>query len=216
MERWQQYCESLTYPNKHILVCDNSDDVNYKRLLEKRGLECLYVNPGGKGNIEYITESQNRLRQYAIDENFDWIMSLEVDVLPPIDNLIELLLFHKKPVVGLTYYIGKDENSRLMLQIINGDREYSSLLNLIHPYDSLFINGEVKPIGSIGLGCLLIHKSVFKKIKFRFEKNMNAHADTFFALDCHYNNIPIYCDTSMICEHDNLDWNKLHKQIRIL
>ena len=53
---------------------------------------------------------------------------------------------------------------------------------------------------------MLIHRSVFKRVKFRAVEGVDAHPDTLFALDLDGLNIPQYLDTSIYCEHRNTSW----------
>ena len=73
--------------------------------------------------------------------------------------------------------------------------------------DLCFLNGELKKVGHVGLGCVLINKQVLNKITFRIEEEYPEHsADSFFANDCFDNNIDIYVDTSLIAKHENRKW----------
>jgi len=79
-------------------------------------------------------------------------------------------------------------------------------LNFERNEDLCFIDGNIKKVSHVGLGCVLIKKNVLKKIPFRFEKGIGIHPDSFFAEDCFKNKISIYADTSVICKHENQAW----------
>ena len=72
--------------------------------------------------------------------------------------------------------------------------------------DILFVDGNVKDVFSCGLGCTLIHKSVFEKVKFRSDFKQTYHPDSCFAEDCYYLKIPINVDTSILLKHENSRW----------
>jgi len=70
------------------------------------------------------------------------------------------------------------------------------------------LTGELIQIASCGSGCLFIHNSVLKKIKFHYSKQHDVPErdyfvfdDVFFCKDLSKLKIPIYADTSMICKH---------------
>jgi len=62
-------------------------------------------------------------------------------------------------------------------------------------------------VGACGLGCVLIHKDVLKKIKFRFDKKYEGFDDIWFAYDAFNNNFKIFADTSIKCKHLIKGWN---------
>ena len=68
------------------------------------------------------------------------------------------------------------------------------------------LDGSLLKVAMAGIGCALIDKSVLRQIGFRWEKGVDKHPDTFFAEDCASLGIPIYCDTSVVCEHRNKQW----------
>ena len=72
-------------------------------------------------------------------------------------------------------------------------------------YESL-IDGGLMEVFSGALGCTLIRKDVFSKIKFRYEKGKNQHPDTWFAQDMYLQKIPIFVDTNNFCKHLNKSW----------
>jgi hypothetical protein len=78
--------------------------------------------------------------------------------------------------------------------------------NFLGSDDTCFIDGTLKKVASVGLGCVLIKTDVLKKIPFRFVKGENLHPDTFFSEDCFRFNVSIFADTSVICRHDNKSW----------
>ena len=63
------------------------------------------------------------------------------------------------------------------------------------------LNKGLLKIAVSGLGCILIHRSVLEKIKFRYDKKYPSFDDIFFGLDCKENNFGIYADTNIVCKH---------------
>ncbi len=72
--------------------------------------------------------------------------------------------------------------------------------------EPLFFNGKLQKVHHAGLGCIIIHRSIFQHIPFRYIKNASAHPDTWFAYDCYQRQIPIFVDTTIQCEHLNSTW----------
>src|SRR3989344_4483785 len=94
--------KNLVYENYDIVLVDNSSSDGYKRKLESAGFIVL-KGPLLSNVQERVVASRNILRQYAVDKNYDYMLMLEQDVIPP-RPIIQALLRHKKPVVTGVYF----------------------------------------------------------------------------------------------------------------
>ena len=205
----QQYAESLkkiTYKNHDILLVDNSPNDTYLDKIKETGLSVI-KGPRFESARDRIIASRNILRQKVIDGNYDYFFSLEQDVIPPKD-VIERLLQHKKRVITGIYfnYIHVKKSIGLAPVVwskVNMEKEERYFLK-----PSELNKGLIK-IAMSGLGCILIHRSILEKIKFRYEKKYPAFDDIFFGLDCKKNKINIYADTNLACKHliKNRPWS---------
>ena len=223
-EKWIDNVMKFTYPNFQVRLFDNTLDngesVNFQNELFKKKygennddfLAIHSDSTNSKGLIDRMAKSHNDCRLYAINNDFDYILHLESDVLPP-SNVIEQLLSHNKDVCGAVYYRDEGVSRRLMVQ----QRIYRSAQNIATEnattrYDVNFCDGSLQIAAHIGLGCVLISKKILQTIPFRFvhwseSHGIAMHPDVYFGEDCFTNKIKIYCDTSLICSHDNKNWN---------
>lgn len=217
IKEWLLNINKFTYTNIHVVLIDNTIDggknARYLNELAKSldlnyGFNAIHSNTDKTESvIERMAVSHNIARGIALGLNINHWLHLESDVFPEF-NIIEELLFDKKPVVGALYYTDSGIYRKLMVQ----RRIYKSPNNIcthnfIAGEDVGFIDGNLKEVASVGLGCVLIHKSVFSKIQFRFEKGKDAHPDSYFSEDCFRNNIKIFADTKLICKHENSQWD---------
>lgn len=206
---WAKRVSNLTYPRYNILIADNSPTNKNKKKIVSMGFDAIHIKPKHKANQQYIAESHDALRVQALANNYDFILHLETDVIPPHD-IIERLLVHRKTVVSAPYFIKFGEESHLMIQNIEnigGTLKYTT--NIEDGHDIQYFDGQLKEIYACGLGCCLIHKSVLKKIKFRWEQGASMHPDSFFAADLKLLGVKQYLDTSILCEHRNSSWSKV-------
>lgn len=213
----------FTYPNFDVTLFDNTLDGgnNARDLVSKYqsifGNNDLFrvENSLVKHNIKRIDSvieamciSHNDCRDLALNGMYDYLLHLETDVFPEPD-IIETLICHAKSVIGAVYYrdegIFRKPTLQYQLWLAN-DRLIS--LNLDAKEDLKYLDGSVKKFASVGLGCVLIHKSVLQKIPFRFIRGRSYHPDSYFSEDCQLKGIPIYCDTSSLARHDNRSWGK--------
>jgi len=188
-----------------LFFVDNSKTKDNAKEIMRQGIPCQWLNPKNKQNQQYIADSMEVIRHKAIQGNYDILVVLETDIIPPRD-FIERLLLHQKNVVSGAYFIGQGENSHLMLQQIEVGNGFRNTTNITGGKDILFANNKLHQVYAAGLGCILIHREVFSKFAFRYEKGANAHPDSFFAVDLHRAGVPQYLDASFICEHKNQSW----------
>lgn len=215
-DKWVINARNFTYPDTQIILFDNTlDNGANAKYLNKRYRQLFGHNEGFlaihsqiKSNsvIERMAYGHNQCVEKAKELGCKYLFHLETDILPPAD-IIERLLFHNKPIVGALYYRDEGLHRRPMIQvpIVKAPRILESA-NMLEGIDTTFVDGTLKRVSHVGIGATLIHLSVFNNIKFRFEKGEALHPDAHFANDCIRNNIPIYCDTSIVCQHHNRDW----------
>ena len=207
----KQYTDSvkkLTYKNHDVLLVDNSKDNTYFEKIKSLSIPVI-KGPWFESARDRIIASRNILRQKVLDENYDYFLSLEQDVLPP-ENIIERLLSAKKKVISGIYFnhMTKNNETRALPVIwTKVEDQYRYVLK------SNELNKGIKKVEITGLGCILIHNSVLKKIRFRYEKQYPAFDDIYFGLDCKDNKINLYADTNLICKHliknRPWDWSKI-------
>lgn len=222
-KEWLENVMNFTYPFFKIRLFDNTNDqgdnsINLTNYYKKNYgandkfemINSLLLNNIDKRNvsgiISRIAMSHNDCREYAIQNNYSFILHLETDVFPQKD-IIEKLLFEHKHVIGAVYYTDEGIHRKPMIQtkLFKAPNNVTSL-NLLKNEDIYFINGEVKPVASVGLGCVLISNKVFTKIPFRYVEGQDFHPDTYFSQDCHLSNIQVYAHTDCIARHENKAW----------
>jgi hypothetical protein len=205
---WISNVKQFTYPNFEIMICDNSELREYyidlKKNYEDDKTHFHRVTPS-QYNLSFkniLAKSHDRCRLYALENDFDYLLHLETDIFPPI-NVIERLMDARKKVVGALYFIEEGERSKLMIQKIEDwGIDHRETYN-IDENDILLVSGGLEKVFSCGLGCVLIEKSVLKDVIFRYEEGSPVHPDSFFYADLDSKQIPVYVDTSIICEHKN-------------
>ena len=222
---WLENAMNFKYPNYKIMLFDNSLDdgefVDYMNSYFRENYgqnndKFLAVKSDIKDKSTWLIErmcvSHNDCSNYAINNGYDYLLHLESDIFPP-ENIIEELICHKKQVCGALYHIDEGVGRRLMVQ----HRLYRAPNDIITPNISAraevdFCDGTIKTAHHIGLGCILINKQTLKKVPFRFlhwslTKGVGMHPDVYFAEDCHKQGIPIFVNTSIMCNHQNKNWN---------
>ncbi len=205
LERYAEGLKSLTYENFDILIVDNSKDESYIKKIRDLGLPVI-KGPYNESARQRIIDSRNILRQKILDGGYDYLFSLEQDVIPPKDVVQRLLKHDKRIVTGIyfTYQTNK-EGVNLGLAPVLWKKVGKDGLKVMSEKE--VIGYRIIEVGACGLGCILIHKDVLKKIKFRFSKEYEGFDDIWFSYDAFNNGFKIFADTSVKCKHLIVGWS---------
>jgi hypothetical protein len=207
-EKWVDRVKSLTYPNYDVFIADNSATDEFAEEMKKSGVKVKRVGFHLEGVLERTTQAHEACRLEALNGDYDYLLHLETDVIPPLD-VVERLLLNRKKVVSAAYDIFHGKSRKAMIQLNEPlDRTYGAYrcVQFAEEQEPLIFDGTTKQVYHAGIGCILISKYVFEKVPFRFENNVPFHADTWFANDCFALDIPIYLDTTVNCKHYNTTW----------
>jgi len=204
LDRYVEGLKSLTYPNFDILLIDNSATSNYFDRIKSLDLPVEKDSPQTKIH-DSIVHSRNILRHKVIEGNYDYFLSLEQDVIPPKD-IIERLLANKKNVITGVYYtfyrfFGVPKLRPLIWKDVEGQPDKMQFMNTecraaLNSKDPI-----LKSIKACGLGCLLIHRSILEKIKFRVPENYSTFDDFMFCEDVRKLGEKVWADLSVQCDH---------------
>lgn len=90
-----------------------------------------------------------------LEGDADWLWQIDDDTVPPQDALLRLLKPQRPFIAGVYFLGGWPYNPVFYMR--QPDGTYASFLN--YPHQSMF------EVDSVGMGCTLIHRSVFEQIK---------------------------------------------------
>ncbi|MEW6063538.1 MAG: hypothetical protein AB1571_04180, partial [Nanoarchaeota archaeon] len=204
-EQYADAVKNLSYKNYDILLVDNSKTEHYFNFI--KGKMNAVRGKYFEGAKERIVYSRNILRQKVLDEDYDYFLSLEQDVIPPVD-VIERLLKHKKKIISGVYFVSFEEHlAPVLYKRVKGDEVRYLTFEEVK-------DDELIEVDACGLGCILIHKDVLKKVKFRYDKTKEPFDDIWFCIDAAKNGFKLYCDTSVKCMHmigGRWGWNDIKK-----
>ncbi|HLD89307.1 MAG TPA: hypothetical protein VI894_03805 [Candidatus Nanoarchaeia archaeon] len=213
---------NMSYKNFDVLLVENSKTDNYYNEIKSRGLPVardVFLETAK----ERIVHSRNLLREKVLNEGYDYLFSLEQDVVAPKDVLQRLLAHNKKIITGLyfKYEIINDkmQMSPLIYKALTADsiRELTEGEHGEEVIEEMKRNGifdsqlripftfeqveepRLMKIDFCGLGCILIHRDVLENIRFRAD--IRSFDDMFFCEDARTAGYEIWADTSVKCRH---------------
>jgi GT2 family glycosyltransferase len=207
LAEYAERVKNLSFSFYDVVLVDNSKTNEYSKKIQEHGLEVIKV-PWHDNAFERIVSSRNVLRQKVLDEGYDYLLSLEQDIIPPVDIIEKLLRHKKKCICGVYYKIydtkiknldGTIEDKKILLPLIFKITDDKNKMQVCYPKD--LESEQLLKIRASGLGCMLIHKDVLKKISFRYDKDVDAHDDMFFSSDIYDSEFDMYTDTSVKCKH---------------
>jgi len=119
----------------------------------------------------------NLAREFALVNGYDYMFTIEDDMIVPEDVIIRLLSW-KKDVVCSAY------------RLKGGKGKY---------YPGLF-KGLIE-VEFVTFGCTLISRNVLEKVKFRVVTENGKVGDMAFSEDARKAGFKLYADTNLVCGH---------------
>jgi len=197
-ERYAERLKNLTYPNYEIVLADNSRLDDFKNKIESNGIKCLKTG-WYEGSRARICEARNAIRNYFLENKFDFYLSVEADVIPP-EDIIEKLLIWNKDIVGGWYYIGNPGISRPCIasewKEIGGEKEAQA-----PPAQVLMARNRLMKVFLGSMGIMMIKRKVLEDIKFKVYEKLHHHDDTWFFFDAESKGYEVWIDTDLLIPH---------------
>ncbi|MBR9702932.1 hypothetical protein GOV10_02770 [Candidatus Woesearchaeota archaeon] len=208
LARYLYVLKNLTY-DCDVLLIDNSEDPEYSALIEQYGISVLRT-PHMDNPYEQLILARNTLRKRAIEGGYDYLLSLESDVIPSLD-IVEKLLRHKKDYVTayMDNYILLPNKIKKMPVI---RREFSDTPGRYYDLtEEERQEGDLIEIGRAHLGCTLISTEALKKVEFRHDEWQ--YDDYLLCDDLRAAGYKLFCDTTIDIFH-MCDGGSLHVRAR--
>lgn len=210
LDKFVEHADKLLYPNYNHIFIDNTNDGGvYAEKLKAKGLDVAHIDRG-KTTREALARAQKFARKFAIKEDYDYMLSLESDIMIKPDTIHRLMAWGKDVITAL-YLIGNDDIKIPCITLPKYSKELGAWgTRLLKPEEiPQYMNQGLRQVQAGGMGCCLIHKNVFKKIDFYFDPRFRSHSDVYFFNHCWENKIGSYVDTGVYLDHDNSDWTKV-------
>jgi GT2 family glycosyltransferase len=223
-ERFLEGVEKLTYPNKEILIIENSEDDEYfNKLKKEKGIVLIKDDTFEKEKIKRVVSSRNKIIDYAIKNDWDYIFMLDADVLAPEDAIEQLLDCNKDIVSGIyfNYFVNEGATEILPVawksiteeefEILKKTRNFPDWVKSCADLRRKLTKQEVDSNSVLEVlipsaGCMLISRNVFEKVKYGLIDtskmgNEKTGDDIFFILEAKKLGFKAYCNTKIKCIH---------------
>jgi len=192
-------CISRLQYDRHTILCvDNSEKEQFAQYLRAKGIPTmrLIIDRKNTAPRDIILESRKRIRSHFLENDYDYLLSLDCDVMVPPNIITQLLAHHKDIVTGLYLFNpkinGKDEIHPLVF--VPYDDEQAKLLTVSDALPNRLIEIAVS-----GWGCVLVKRAVLEQVNLR--RLPATTEDVFFYIDAQKKGFRAYTDTSLKCFH---------------
>lgn len=160
-----------------------------------------WFDSNGRHNIAH---NYNKARRFALDNGFDYLLTVEADMVIPSYALTKLLDTSEAQNAGVVYGLYVFKNSATWSAWTYLDMDGGRAINkdpaLIHAYW-----GKTMEVAGVGLGCTLIRRDVLEAIEFRTDElHESVHNDWCFAYDLQQKGFKQVCDLRVVCGHISL------------
>lgn len=213
--------KNIDYPNYDILLVDNSKEDNFfNELQSEKGIKLIKDDTNEEKNNLRVVSSRNKILNYALDKNYDYVLMMDVDVIPPKNIITELLKDNKEIVSGLyyNYFMVNDkqkynpvcwreiddelfEKIKEKLKLPELVKSKTDMRRFITPEEAN--SGETLKVKIPSAGCMLIKRNVFEKIMYGILNipGIESSDDIFFCMKAREAGFGLYCNTRIKCEH---------------
>lgn len=160
-------------------------------------------NPYGDDGRKNILHQYQKGREAFLAGDYDAMLVVESDVIPPPDALKKLVALNVDVAYGVYVFRGDPPIINIFERYPQPARNTGESLT-IHPgkLKKAVKAGKVACSGG-GLGCTLIKRHALERFEFRMERT--AHCDTYFTRDVYQAGLSMVAEMSVICGHKHED-----------
>jgi len=173
INEWFKWIALQEYKNFDVALCANGEGssdlvelIKQVRItlkdkesrIEKRVIALELRNSTDLTIIQKITYAREKLRRYAVKENYDYIFFLDTDTIPMNWKTIQLLMDYKKDCISGVYPYKNSSKSTII------DEKTKTNMFCDDPQIvKSFETHEPFEVWGFGFGCLLLSKTGFQK-----------------------------------------------------
>lgn len=145
--------------------------------------ECIALTKTGTVNIgKILTQNsamadvnQSKIVEMFLDGQSEWLYMIEDDTVHP-KHTLPTLLSHRRPWVSGVYYYTNPPHNPIAYYRNKPEDEAADPRHVAGTYfpPKGWERGEVFEVDSVGLGCCILHRSIFETIQAEFVLKMDA------------------------------------------
>jgi glycosyltransferase involved in cell wall biosynthesis len=202
--------------NKKILIAIPTN--KYIEVETFKSIWDLEIPTGYEVEFQYffgyqVDQIRNLIGEWA--KRYDYLLSIDSDIIIPKDALKKMIAADKDIVTGM--YIQRIPDTHT-LEIYMVDPT-GGIINI--PHNLIKIHNGLVEIAACGFGCCLVKSDVFRKMEyphFYYQSAIN-HKDTvsediYFCKKARDNGFKVWVDTTITCDHKGSTFFKVKSEVK--
>jgi len=158
-----------------------------------------------------IDQIRNLIAEWA--KRYDYLFSVDSDIVLPSDSLRKMIEADKDIVTGL--YIQRiPDTHTLEVYMVNSAGGLSNI-----PSELLFQHNDVVEVAGCGFGCCLVKSEVFRKMEYphfyyqsALDHKNTVSEDVYFCKKARDLGFRVWADTTIICDHKGSTFFRVNQQ----
>jgi hypothetical protein len=208
INQWLDWISLQDHSNFEILFCVNGNQKLKltKKLLQielrhKKGKKIKKINIIGLNQdkdlttIQKLVYSREKIRLWTKYSEAEYLLFLDSDTIPVRKDFIkDQIKQEKQAITGVYYY----KNSKVPV-LINPKTKTNFTIEELEKYAE---TNKLAKGQYVGTGCLMLHRKIFEKIGFNYEKFGERMSDDFgYCEILERNKIPVWINARQPCFH---------------
>lgn len=246
LKKWTKHLNGLNYPNFDVCLVDTSDNEEYTKKIKKIKIKDKEIitwrhewdKEKAPFAVNMLAHAREEIRQYFLDNNYDYMLWLDDDIFIP-ENGVQRLLSYNKDCVGFYVHI-YPKKIRKPCVLKNGDivlgdglqyytfKEILRYKKFADKYKANKLSDSEKELVpflikdtlrphlfrpyALNLGLLMVNRVVMENVPFRTHTKFIYGEDLWWFAEATDKKYEFWCDSSLRCVHENTSWKGITKQ----
>jgi len=214
--------KELDYENYDILLFENSSTKDfYNELKYEPGIKVIRLANVNIPNMKKIIKCRNKIINYALENDYDYILMMDCDVIPPKNIISELMNCQKDIISGLYYNNFKIDGQNKVRPVVWRHilpREFEEIKNQLPNSELIQYHTDLRRFLTLdeansnhvfkvripSAGCMLVKRNVIEKVRYgllEIPAGFHTSDDIYFAERAEELGFEIFCNTKVKCDH---------------
>jgi len=182
-----------------ILFVVNNGESAYASLLRSNDVEAIEDPKKAETRIDKILNGRKHIREYALQNEYDYLFFVDSDIMLPLRALEALLATKTDVATGVYLNAHKRDGKTIIAPVLYKDLGNGTCQQFT--YEGT-VDKKLLEVGAAGFGCTLITKKVLEAVDFRtISSSASGGEDIAFYVDARSKGFKTIANTFVKCTH---------------